>query len=589
MVRVLSLTWLVALGMVGLMSCGDGSAEPSPAPRVAEVRLEGPAMVEVGETSTFLAVASASDHVPIPGKSFSWSSTNPAVAAVTPSGAVLALAPGTTVISATTDGVTGSATLTVILTWVRSVKLFPDAMTLGVGQTGVFRAEAYGEPGSGFLPGKTFAWTSSHELVATVSQTGVVTPLSVGSTVIAATTSGVAGSATVTVQPLPAYLEIHQINVGWGNATLIRGPDGTTVLIDAGNTGMGRDRVVPYLKSIGIQPADGLTYTIASHQHCDHVGGLDEVIQAGYDVKVRNYFNGSDESPDCAGEWKAAAATTTAGAPVVPLEGFGPPMGNGGWLVFMSINGQIFWGVDVPPSSENDRSIAVLVTWGGFDYLGGGDVGGGDADKACTGREGGQSDVETGLTEGVIATGSCGFGCDLGFVPPGGIDVLHVNNHGGETSTSSNYMNSMRPAVALIGTGAGQPPAYQHPRKHVVEQVLLAQAPCVGAPPALVLQTEEGLPVGPETSLAGYNVGDIVVTTDGRTTFTVRATGAVTQGPNELIAAGLPRVFAIDNPVAVSGLWRPFPGVTLGRTGGTPDRELQRSFRRVAPASPTEP
>src|SRR5438132_7467546 len=91
-------------------------------------------------------------------------------------------------------------------------------------------------------------------------------------------------------------LEIHYINVGWGTSVLVKGPDSTTVLMDAGNTGKGTSTVVPYLQSIGIQPANGLDYTIAGHQHCDHIGGMDEVIHAGYDVHVRNYYNGSSYS-----------------------------------------------------------------------------------------------------------------------------------------------------------------------------------------------------------------------------------------------------------------------------------------------------
>src|SRR5262245_1756657 len=55
-------------------------------------------------------------------------------------------------------------------------------------------------------------------------------------------------------------LEIHYINVGWGSSVLLRGPDGTTVLLEAGNTGMGTARVVPYLTSIGIPPSAGLDY-----------------------------------------------------------------------------------------------------------------------------------------------------------------------------------------------------------------------------------------------------------------------------------------------------------------------------------------
>ena len=50
-------------------------------------------------------------------------------------------------------------------------------------------------------------------------------------------------------------LEIHYINVSWGGSVLVKGPNGTTVLLEAGNTGRGTSRVVPYLQSIGILPA----------------------------------------------------------------------------------------------------------------------------------------------------------------------------------------------------------------------------------------------------------------------------------------------------------------------------------------------
>src|SRR3989442_15604767 len=83
-------------------------------------------------------------------------------------------------------------------------------------------------------------------------------------------------------------LEIHYINVGWGGSVLVKGPDGTTVLMEAGNTGKGTSAVVPYLQSVGILPANGLDYTIAGHQHCDHIGGLDEVINTGYNVRIHN-------------------------------------------------------------------------------------------------------------------------------------------------------------------------------------------------------------------------------------------------------------------------------------------------------------
>ena len=81
-------------------------------------------------------------------------------------------------------------------------------------------------------------------------------------------------------------LEIHTLNVEWGGSVLVVGPDGTTVLLEAGETGMGTAYVAPYLNSVGIAPGDGLDYTIIGHQHCDHLGGMDEVVAAGYDVHV---------------------------------------------------------------------------------------------------------------------------------------------------------------------------------------------------------------------------------------------------------------------------------------------------------------
>src|SRR5207249_11350887 len=90
--------------------------------------------------------------------------------------------------------------------------------------------------------------------------------------------------ASLQLYAVAQQLEIHYINVGWGGSVLVKGPDGTTVLLEAGNTGKGTAYVVPYLQSIGIAPAAGLDYTIAGHQHCDHIGGLDEVVNAGYNV-----------------------------------------------------------------------------------------------------------------------------------------------------------------------------------------------------------------------------------------------------------------------------------------------------------------
>ncbi len=379
----------------------------------------------------------------------------------------------------------------------------------------------------------------------------------------------VASAASAAAQ----QLEIHYINVGWGGSVLVKGPTGTTVLLEAGNTGKGTAYVVPYLQSIGLQPATGLDYTVAGHQHCDHIGGLDEVVTAGYDVHTRNFYNGSTYSSSCATEWSSTAATTTAGAHVVPTVGEQIALGGGATLTFVAVNGRIIGGGTVPVTDENDRSIAVLIQYGGFDYLWASDLGGGNIDTTCTGRStSSQTDVESAVIQAISPGGAAPR------IGAGGIDVLHVNHHGSESSTNSTYMNLAQPAVAVIGVGDGESSGWDLPRIDVVEHVLLAQATaCVTSPPAFVLQTEEGAPAGSLTSFAGYNVGDIRITSDGTAGFTVTADGNVHQGVNEIALSGLPRTFAFDSQgggadttAPTTAISAPVPGATVsGATSGT--------------------
>src|SRR6266571_2680872 len=311
-------------------------------------------------------------------------------------------------------------------------------------------------------------------------------------------------------------LEIHYIDVGWGGSVFIKGPDGTTVLLEAGNTGIGTQYVVPYLKSIGVQPANGLDYMIGGHQHCDHIGGLDEVINAGYNVRIKQYYNGSSYASTCVDGWNAAAGTTTAGAPVAMPVGTVIPLGNGATLTCVARNGSVIGGASVAVSDENDRSIALLLKYGGFDYLWASDLGGGS--DSCTGRSTAQLNVETSVINAISPGGA------NPLISAGGIDLLHVNHHGSESSTNPTYFNKASPTVAIVGVGDGETSGWDLPRIDVVEHVLLGQSSsCVTAPPTFVLQTEEGNPAGSLASHAGYCVGNIQITTDGLNIFTVSA------------------------------------------------------------------
>jgi len=70
-------------------------------------------------------------------------------------------------------------------------------------------------------------------------------------------------------------LQVHFLDVGQGDSTLIRFPDGRSMLIDGGgqfgNFNVGQGVVEPYLRSIQVSKID---FLVASHSDSDHISGL---------------------------------------------------------------------------------------------------------------------------------------------------------------------------------------------------------------------------------------------------------------------------------------------------------------------------
>ena len=133
-------------------------------------------------------------------KQLSWASGNNDVATVSQDGVVTAVAVGETVVTATStdgSGVTASCRVTVIPTPATSITITAmGETTLEINQTVQLIAEV--------LPldatDKTVTWNSSNKEIATVTETGLVTALTAGQTVITATNSaGQYDRVTITV------------------------------------------------------------------------------------------------------------------------------------------------------------------------------------------------------------------------------------------------------------------------------------------------------------------------------------------------------------------------------------------------------
>ncbi len=122
----------------------------------------------------------------VTGRVVAWTSSDNAIATVSPSGLVTGVKAGSATITATSEGVSGTAVITVTLAPVASVVITPPAPSVTVGGT-ISLVPTLTDIGGTSLTGRTIAWTSSTPAVATVSSTGVVTAVGPGTSPFNAT------------------------------------------------------------------------------------------------------------------------------------------------------------------------------------------------------------------------------------------------------------------------------------------------------------------------------------------------------------------------------------------------------------------
>src|SRR5207249_6003043 len=92
-------------------------------------------------------------------------------------------------ITATSEGQSGTASVTVAIVPVASVTVSPTAPNMYVGGTVQLTATLKDAAGS-VLSGRALSWTSSNVAIATVSAAGLVTGVAVGAVTITATSEG---------------------------------------------------------------------------------------------------------------------------------------------------------------------------------------------------------------------------------------------------------------------------------------------------------------------------------------------------------------------------------------------------------------
>jgi beta-lactamase superfamily II metal-dependent hydrolase len=221
-------------------------------------------------------------------------------------------------------------------------------------------------------------------------------------------------------------LQVHFMDVGQGDGTMLISPDGEVVLFDHGvlnRCGL----VLSYLERLALTKID---YLISSHYHSDHIGCTEEILRR-YPLLNRAFDRGGAYSSATFNRYVMAvdAQRTTAtenGTLTLDATSADPVQ-----ITFVALNGD-----GLPTQDENSLSLVSVVRYGQFTAEISGDLTGT--------RVGAAVDVETQVGPRV-----------------GSLDVYKVHHHCSRYSTNENWLLATTPTVAIVSAGDGN--TYGHP------------------------------------------------------------------------------------------------------------------------------
>ena len=269
---------------------------------------------------------------------------------------------------------------------------------------------------------------------------------------------GAACCAVVVVAPFPVItsgrLEMHMLDVGQGDAILLRTPKANWILVDAGRGWAGGDAgrsvVIPYVRKRG----GDLKAFILSHPHLDHVGGAATVLRA---LQPPEFWDAGFAGGNAA--YRASLETASREKIIWHRVHPGHSINvDGVSLTFLAPDSA--WTSAL--ADANEASTVVRVQYGMVRFLLTGDA---------------EQEEERWLLEHAESLGA---------------DVLKVGHHGSSTSSGDEFIRRVCPSIALISVGAFN--GYGHPSGDVI-----AALRGIGA---RVLRTD--------------HEGSIVVRTDGK-------------------------------------------------------------------------
>ena len=239
-------------------------------------------------------------------------------------------------------------------------------------------------------------------------------------------------------------LEVITLDVGQGDAAVVRFPDNQTLLIDGGiqrtyydekkrkrvDYDVGKRIIEPYLDAHGIRKLDMVVLT---HPDLDHGGGLGYILE---NFEVSRVLGISDVPIDSQMHQRLHTIAKTRDIPYAfPYAGrmeFTPT------AILNVLHPIDAASTDLLDEDKNDDSLVIKITYGEIDVLFTGDIG-----KNAEAR--------------LIASGQ-----DLRS------EILKVPHHGSRTSSSARFLDAVQPLCAIFSLGKNN--RYNLPHTDVVER-----------------------------------------------------------------------------------------------------------------------